>query len=111
MGISKKEAQFLVENGYLTQEAYEKMFENGVVKESTRSTRPQINVPSEHREAFQDKAYDAMLEIAKEMGFDYETPTPDSGLATLYLKGAGKARKTSDAIADSDESEEESDLV
>jgi len=33
-----------------------------------------------------------MLSIAKEMGFDYETVSPYSGLATLYLKGAGKAK-------------------
>ena len=105
MGFTKKQAKELLEAGYLDQAAYDKMFADGVVKESTRATRPQINVPNEHREVFQDKAYEAMEAIAKELGFDYSVATPDSGLATLYLKGAGKPR------AEKTEGEDEADLT
>ncbi len=122
MGLSKKDAAALLEAGYISKEQYEKMTQDGVVKESTRSTRPEINVPAEHREVFQDKTYDAMLAIAKELGFEYDKPSEGSGVATLYLKGAGKPRvaKTADvaetaenAVSKEGESTEdsESDLL
>ncbi|NCN86737.1 hypothetical protein GW932_02800 [archaeon] len=90
--LSKAQAQVLLDSGYITLEKFNEMFSSGLVKSSTRSTRPQINVPEASKEEFYNKSYDAMLSIAKEMGFDYETVSPYSGLATLYLKGAGKAK-------------------
>jgi len=104
VSLTKSQAALLLSQNFITQEAYDQMFSDGIVKASSRTSRPQINVPSENKDEFQDKAYEAMLAIATEMGFDFSNPTADSGLATLYLKGAGKARKT-------EEVSEETDLI
>lgn len=93
--LSRKNAQELLENGYITQEQFEAMFKDGVVSAGNRSTRPQINVPAESKAEFTDKAYAALVKVAEKMGFDYNTPTPDGGVATLYIKGAGTPRAES----------------
>lgn len=94
--LTQKSAKQLLEDGYITQEAFDKMFEEGIVSSSTRATRPQINVPNEHKSEFTDKAYEALVAVAEEMEFDHSTPTPDGGLATLYIKGSGSPRNTDD---------------
>jgi len=43
--LSKAQAQVLLDSGYITLEKFNEMFSSGLVKSSTRSTRPQINVP------------------------------------------------------------------
>lgn len=98
--LTQKNAKELLDSGFITEKQYEKMFEEGVVSSSSRATRPQINVPKEHKGAFTDKAYDALVEIAKAMKFDHEKPTPDGGLATLYIKGSGSPRTSDDKKAD-----------
>lgn len=90
--MTKNTATELLKAGYITQEAYDQMFSDGIVSSGTRSTRPQVHVPVEHKDAFLEKAYDSFVTIAEELGFDFNTPTADSGQATLYLKGAGKPR-------------------
>lgn len=102
MALTRKAALELLENGYLTQEQYDRMFADGIVKSSTRTSRPQVHVPQAYREQFQDKVYDAMIRIAQELGFDYTVETENSGLATLYLKGAGKPRKSKNGEDDSE---------
>ena len=95
MALNRTNAKQLLEAGYITQEAYNKMFEDGLIKESSAASRPQINVPADFKAEFTEKAYNAMVEIAKELGFDYEKPSNGSGVATLYLKGSGVKRETS----------------
>lgn len=90
--LTQKAAKDLLEQGFITQEAYDKMFAEGVVSASTRATRPQINVPNEKKDEFMDEAYKALEKVAGKMGFDHSQPTPDSGVATLYIKGSGKPR-------------------
>lgn len=91
--LTQKAAKELLDDGFITQEAYDKMFEEGIVSSSTRATRPQINVPNEHKSEFTDKAYEALVAVAESMNFDHTKPTPDGGLATLYIKGSGSPRK------------------
>lgn len=99
--LTQKAAKDLLEQGFVTQEQYDKMFAEGVVSASTRATRPQINVPNDKKDEFMDAAYEAMEKVANKLGFDFKNPTPDSGVATLYIKGSGKPRadKTEEAEA------------
>lgn len=102
--LTRKAASELLEGGFITQEAYDKMFEEGMVSAGARATRPQIHVPNEHKSEFQDKAYEALEALAKKMKFDHTKPHADGGLATLYIKGSGSPR-----TSDDEESEELAD--
>lgn len=94
--LTQKAAKELLDNGFINQKQYDKMFEEGVVKSSSRATRPQINVPNEHKSEFTDKAYEALVAVAEAMKFDHTKPSPDGGLATLYIKGSGSPRNSED---------------
>ena len=98
--LTKKAANDLLEGGFITETQFDKMFDEGVVSSSSRATRPQINVPNEHKSEFTDKAYEALENLAKDMEFDYTKPTPDGGLATLYIKGSGSPRNTDEETED-----------
>lgn len=103
--LSKKAATELLDSGFITQKQYDKMFEEGIVSSSSRATRPQINVPNEHKSEFTDKAYEALVAVAEAMEFDHTKPTPDGGLATLYIKGSGSPRDTEDEDEGKEEAE------
>lgn len=94
--LTQKNAKQLLDDGFITQDQYDKMFEEGVVSASARSTRPQIHVPNEAKSEFVDKAYDALVEVAKAMKFDHTKPHAQGGTATLYIKGSGQPRSSED---------------
>ena len=106
MALTRKNAQQLLDDGYISQEQFDAMHKDGVVKVSERATRPQINVPTEHKAAFMDAAYEALEGIAKKMKFDHTIVTPDGGLATLYIKGSGSPRASDEVSGElTDDSE------
>lgn len=94
--LTKPMASQLLEQGYLTQEQYDQMFADGIVSSGTRAGRDKINVPADVKADFFDRVYEAAQTIAEELGFDWRTPTADSGEFTVYLKGAGKPRTESE---------------
>lgn len=102
--LTQKNAKELLDNGFITEKQYNKMFEEGVVSASSRASRPQINVPNEHKSEFTDKAYEALVAVAEAMDFDHSKPTPDGGLATLYIKGSGSPRNTEDEDEEGEDS-------
>ena len=94
--LTQKAAKDLLEGGFITQEQYDKMFSDGVVTATARASREQVNVPVEKKAEFLDKAYDALIKVAKSLDIDHTKPTPESGVATIYLKGAGKPKEKSE---------------
>lgn len=90
--LTQKAAKDLLEQGFINQEVYDKMFAEGVVSASTRATRPQIHIPNDKKDEFMDEAYKALGKVAQKMGIEDSKPTPESGVATLYIKGSGKPR-------------------
>lgn len=100
--LTQKNAKELLDNGFITQKQYDKMFEEGIVSASTRASRPQIHVPNEKKGEFTDKAYEALVEVAKAMEFDHTQPHADGGTATLYIKGSGSPRNSDEDEAASE---------
>lgn len=92
--VTRKAAGDLLEAGYITQEQYDSMFADGVVSAGSRSSRPAINIPNEHKAAFADRAYDALTQVAREMEFDHTVAYADGGTAVIYIKGSGKPRSS-----------------
>lgn len=103
--VSKSAAAQLLSTGMITQEQYDRMVSEGVVSASSRSNRPEINIPKENKAEYTDKAYELLQNLADEMGIDHSTQTEDSGVVTLYLKGSGKPRNAKNEGEDVEEAD------